>query len=110
MVLRLLRDEMRRVAFQRSFKRRRCSHVGDAAAPPVPLSACPQCQHAGARWVHLRMCLMCGSVGCCDTSSGRHATGHFEETGHPMMRSIEPGEAWAWCYVDRAYLTLRAVP
>ena len=50
------------------------------------------------------MCLTCGSVGCCDTSVGRHAAGHFEATGHPVMRSIEPSDTWGWCYVDKAYL------
>jgi len=50
-------------------------------------------------WVHLRSCIVCGWVGCCDDSPGRHATAHFAETGHPIMRSIEPGESWAWCYL-----------
>jgi uncharacterized UBP type Zn finger protein len=53
------------------------------------------------RWVHLRMCLACGHVGCCDSSPGKHATRHFETTGHPLMRSIERGESWLWCYADR---------
>lgn len=106
MVLRIVRDEMRRFAFQRSFSRRRCPHLGAVGGTPgVPPLACPRCQRVAAGWVHLRMCLTCGSVGCCDTSPGRHAAAHFDETGHPVMRSIEPGEAWGWCYVDRAYLT-----
>lgn len=99
-------DEMRRVVFQRSFARRRCSHFGDQGAIPGTPLACSACE-PGARWAHLRMCLTCGSVGCCDSSPGLHAVGHFKESGHPVIRSIEPGEAWAWCYVDRAYLTLR---
>ncbi|HEV7205702.1 MAG TPA: Na+/H+ antiporter [Jatrophihabitans sp.] len=61
---------------------------------------CEQCLRDGTRWVHLRLCLSCGHVGCCDSSVGKHAEGHFHETGHPVMRSIEPGEAWRWCYVD----------
>jgi uncharacterized UBP type Zn finger protein len=52
------------------------------------------------RWVHLRMCQACGHIGCCDNSEGKHATGHFKETGHPIIRSAEPGEDWSWCYVD----------
>jgi CPA1 family monovalent cation:H+ antiporter len=52
------------------------------------------------RWVHLRACAECGKVGCCNSSQGNHAEAHFHETGHPVMRSIEPGEAWRWCYVD----------
>ena len=54
----------------------------------------------GRRWVHLRLCLTCGHVGCCDSSPGRHATKHYHHTNHPIMASFEPGERWAWCYVD----------
>ena len=52
------------------------------------------------RWVHLRMCQSCGHVGCCDNSEGKHATAHYQETGHPLIRSAEPGEDWSWCYID----------
>jgi CPA1 family monovalent cation:H+ antiporter len=80
-----------------------CSHL--KAAPRVAVArtpgACEECLRDGTRWVHLRLCLACGHVGCCDSSVGRHATGHFKETTHPVMRSIEPGEAWRWCYVDQ---------
>ncbi|WP_235986520.1 UBP-type zinc finger domain-containing protein [Burkholderia contaminans] len=55
---------------------------------------------SGSRWVHLRMCLICGHVGCCDSSPNRHASRHFRETGHRLVRSIEPGERWIWCYED----------
>lgn len=58
-------------------------------------------------WVHLRMCQECGHVGCCDNSEGKHATAHFELTGHPLIRSAEPGEDWSWCYVDEAMFRLR---
>ena len=58
----------------------------------------------GQRWVHLRMCLSCGHVGCCDTSPGKHATKHFKDTQHAIMRSMEPGEDWAWCFVDEVEL------
>ena len=61
---------------------------------------CVECLEKGMRWVHLRECLVCGHVGCCDSSVGKHATKHFHATGHPVMRSIEPGESWRWCYVD----------
>jgi uncharacterized UBP type Zn finger protein len=54
----------------------------------------------GDRWVHLRMCLVCGLVGCCDSSPNQHASGHARETGHPLVRSVEPGESWRWCYID----------
>ncbi|WP_040160743.1 Na+/H+ antiporter [Nigerium massiliense] len=79
-----------------------CEHLADAHAVVVPLTPgiCAECQAEGLTPVHLRLCLECGHVGCCDSSAGRHATKHFEETGHPVMRSIEPGEDWRWCYVD----------
>ncbi|MBV9594769.1 MAG: Na+/H+ antiporter [Actinobacteria bacterium] len=79
-----------------------CAHLRDAPTVVKPLTpgACEDCLREGTTWVHLRMCLTCGHVGCCDSSVGRHATRHFHETAHPVMRSVEPGEAWRWCYVD----------
>ncbi len=71
-------------------------HVMRANTP----DGCEECLRDGMRWVHLRLCLECGHVGCCDSSPGRHAVGHFEQSRHPVMRSIEPGEAWRWCFVD----------
>ena len=97
-------DEVRRIAFQRSLARRACAHAG-AIGDLAPVSTgCPSCVEQRSPWVHLRMCLTCGRVGCCDSSRQRHARAHFEATGHPVIRSIEPGETWAWCYPDRAYL------
>jgi uncharacterized UBP type Zn finger protein len=61
---------------------------------------CVECLAAGDGWVHLRLCLSCGHVGCCDDSPNRHATGHFHATQHPVVKSFEPGEDWAWCFVD----------
>jgi uncharacterized UBP type Zn finger protein len=63
---------------------------------------CEECLATGDRWVHLRVCLACGHVGCCDSSKNRHATRHFRGTGHPVVGSMEPGETWAWCYVHEA--------
>ena len=60
---------------------------------------CAECLASGTSWVHLRLCLECGHVGCCDSSPMRHATAHFHGTGHPVIRSFEPGENWRWCYV-----------
>lgn len=69
-----------------------------------PLSAgCEECLKLGDSWVHLRTCLVCGHVGCCDQSKNRHATRHFHETGHPLIRSKEEGETWGWCYVDKQF-------
>ncbi|MBT2534770.1 Na+/H+ antiporter [Arthrobacter sp. ISL-69] len=78
-----------------------CGHLESAADPQVPPDPfCPDCALEGTTTVHLRMCLDCGNVGCCDSSPGNHASRHFGSTGHPVMRSIEPGENWRWCYED----------
>jgi len=77
-----------------------CSHADQIEVTTTDKHVCDACIESGQKWVKLRMCLTCGNVGCCDSSPGRHATRHFEETGHPVMRSAEPGEAWVWCYVD----------
>ena len=82
-----------------------CSHLTKAAArdrdPVTPSShGCKECLERGDPWVHLRLCLTCGHVGCCDDSPNHHATRHFHATKHPVIKSFEPGEAWAWCYVD----------
>ena len=98
-------DTFRRVAFQRSFAHRLCAHLDGVADRTSTARACPHCEEGGRDWVHLRMFMTCGMVGCCDSSQDRHARAHFETTGHPLIRSMEPGEAWVWCYVDRAYLT-----
>jgi uncharacterized UBP type Zn finger protein len=63
-------------------------------------TGCEECLKTGDRWVHLRMCMTCGHVGCCDSSKNKHATKHFNTTHHPIMRSIEHGENWYWCYLD----------
>jgi CPA1 family monovalent cation:H+ antiporter len=80
----------------------RCEHLEQAPTVVVPRTpgACEQCLRDGTTWVHLRLCLTCGTVGCCDSSPGRHSEAHFAATGHPVMRSVEPGEAWRWCYLD----------
>ena len=79
-----------------------CEHLSAAPSVQVPASpwSCPECEREGLKSVHLRLCLTCGNVGCCSSSPGNHAERHFRETGHPVMRSFEPGEAWRWCYVD----------
>jgi uncharacterized UBP type Zn finger protein len=84
--------------------RPRCSHLS-AIRPVVPRAdGCEECLASGDKWVHLRLCLSCGHVGCCDQSKNRHATRHFQATGHPLMASHEPGESWRWCYVDQVLL------
>ena len=77
-----------------------CTHLGQVRDVQPRATGCEECLKIGSRWVHLRMCRTCGHVGCCDSSPNRHATAHFHETGHPIVRSIEPGESWSWCYAD----------
>jgi uncharacterized UBP type Zn finger protein len=82
-----------------------CTHVKDHVKKVNPdPKGCEECLKVGGRWIHLRMCLECGKVGCCDSSKNRHATAHFHEEGHPIMQSVEPGEHWRWCYIDQVYL------
>jgi len=80
-----------------------CTHLDQIRdVEPDSTQGCPDCLTAGSRWVHLRECLECGHVGCCDSSPKRHATAHFQSTSHPVMRSFESGESWRWCFVDEA--------
>lgn len=81
-----------------------CTHL-DQIKPVTPGSeGCAECLKRGDQWVQLRMCLSCGNVGCCDSSKNRHASAHFRATGHPVMRTIQPGESWRWCYIDKMML------
>ena len=77
-----------------------CSHIGQITAVPPAGRVCDQCVAKGDTWVHLRTCLSCGRVGCCDQSKNQHATKHYQETSHPLIQSMEPGEDWIYCYVD----------
>ena len=77
-----------------------CAHLREAGNPAPRTNGCEECLAIGDRWVHLRLCRSCGHVGCCDSSKNKHATKHFKATGHPVMRSFQPGETWSWCYLD----------
>ena len=82
-----------------------CAHLGlIRPVKPHTLEGCEDCLQIGSRWVHLRLCLTCGHVGCCDSSPNRHARAHAYRVGHPIVRSFEPGEDWVWCYADQVYL------
>ena len=81
-----------------------CHHLQGLVPTPARTQGCEECLKLGTPWVHLRLCLTCGHVGCCDSSPGRHATKHFHHTRHPVMASFEPGEQWAWCYIDETEL------
>lgn len=82
-----------------------CEHLSELhpVSPGTP-NGCAECLETGGRWVHLRMCLVCGHVGCCDQSPGQHATKHFHATSHAVMRSLERGDDWGWCYVDELFI------
>lgn len=83
-----------------------CDHIitADRDTAPITPAGCQECLESGDRWVHLRLCLVCGHVGCCDNSKNKHATRHYEETGHAVIRSFEPGENWIWCYADKVVI------
>lgn len=77
-----------------------CTHLDQIRDVKPSAAGCEECLQMKDRWVHLRMCLTCGHVGCCDSSKNKHATKHFHATSHPIVRSVEHGENWRWCYVD----------
>ena len=81
-----------------------CSHTDQIkVSPPAPaeVEGCEECLKTGDRWVHLRVCLTCGKVGCCDSSPNKHASKHAAAEGHPVIASAQPGEHWCWCYEDQ---------
>jgi uncharacterized UBP type Zn finger protein len=77
-----------------------CTHLDQIHKVKPKTKGCEECLKTGDGWVHLRLCLTCGHVGCCDTSKNKHATKHSHATQHPIVRSLEPGENWMWCYID----------
>lgn len=82
----------------------RCEHMGRLKEVTPSARGCEDCLKKGDSWVHLRLCETCGHVGCCDSSPNRHATRHFDSTGHPVIKSFEPGEGWGYCYVDDLFV------
>ncbi len=82
----------------------KCAHLDQVKEVQPSAEGCENCLKTGDKWVHLRICLICGHVGCCDSSVNKHARKHFEETGHPIIKSFEPGEDWRWCYLDNIYI------
>jgi len=81
-----------------------CAHLDQIREVTPNTDGCEECLKTGGWWVHLRVCLACGHVGCCDASPGKHATRHHHVTGHPLVQSLEAGESWIWCYVDRVMI------
>ena len=88
-----------------------CTHIGTIKPVMPEATGCEDCLAAGRHdWVHLRYCLSCGHVGCCDSSPGKHATGHYRTSRHPVIRSYEPGEEWFWCYQDEVAFEIEGAP
>lgn len=87
-----------------------CSHLGAVADVSPSGQGCVECLEMGSRWVHLRLCMSCGHVGCCDNSPQRHATAHHRSTSHPLIQSFEPGEQWWWCYIDEVGFIVEGAP
>jgi hypothetical protein len=83
-----------------------CKHLNQVKTDKPNTSGCEQCLKTGDRWIHLRLCRSCGHVGCCDSSKNKHATKHYFGTGHAIMSSLEPGEDWSWCFVDKRLMQL----
>jgi hypothetical protein len=98
--------DTRGLTLKRSAIMNSCSHLDQVMDVQARTRGCEECLATGGRWVHLRLCLICGHAGCCDSSPNKHATKHFHETKHPIMKSLEPGEDWGWCYVDEVVLDL----
>lgn len=87
-----------------------CTHLDQVRDVIPSADGCEDCLRTGDRWVHLRMCMTCGHVGCCDSSPNRHATAHWRSAGHPVVRSFEPGEDWWWCYEDEVGFEVPGAP
>ena len=81
----------------------KCEHLGQVHEVTPSANGCEDCLAIGDTWVHLRLCMECGHVGCCDNSKNKHATKHFHSSGHPIIRSFEPDEEWGWCYIDQVF-------
>jgi hypothetical protein len=88
-----------------------CSHLGSITVTELPatVDGCEDCLREGGTWLHLRICLECGHVGCCDDSPGQHASRHAGGTDHALIRSLEPGEEWCWCFVDEVAMIIPEV-
>ncbi len=97
-------DTEKAIVFQADVDETVCAHLDQIKRVYPSASGCEDCLRTGDRWIHLRACLTCGYVGCCDDSKNKHATAHYHQTTHPIIKSMEPGEDWAWCYADETYL------
>lgn len=89
---------------EQTMERGTCAHTSEIRNVTASGDGCKECLETGDTWVHLRECLICGHVGCCDSSVNKHAAKHFQAVTHPIIKSFEPGEDWRWCYVDKIYV------
>jgi uncharacterized UBP type Zn finger protein len=91
-----------------SYQAAPCTHLDSITVTELPaaVDGCEDCLREDGVWLHLRICLECGHVGCCDDSPGRHASGHAASSGHPLIRSLEPGETWSWCFADELAMVI----
>ena len=97
-----------KLLYTRQLKERECGHLEQIQVSVPDADVCAQCVELGDSWPALRMCLICGFVGCCDTSKNKHMLAHVRETGHPIIRTIQPGEGWIWCYEDEALISAKS--
>ena len=95
-----VQEELRKLTALGSLDRFECEHLKNLKDIKPSSNRCEECIKMGDTWVHLRLCLICGHVGCCDDSKNKHATKHYHATGHPLIISYEEGEEWMWCYAD----------
>ena len=88
-----------------------CTHLDQVRVTRLPevVDGCEECLATGGKWLHLRLCLACGKVGCCDDSPNRHATAHAVSTRHPLIRSLQPHEDWSWCFIDEVAMVIPQV-
>jgi uncharacterized UBP type Zn finger protein len=94
----------KKLAYPGQIQSSQCSHLDQIQAVTPSAAGCTDCLRTGDRWVHLRICLSCGYVGCCNDSKNKHATRHFQATSHPLIQSYESGENWVWCYLDQTVM------
>ena len=95
---------MRDITIMGVGKMAECIHTTEIREVEPSADGCEECLKTGDQWVHLRMCLVCGHAGCCDSSKNKHATKHYHHTHHAIVQSLQPGEDWRWCYVDNEFV------
>jgi uncharacterized UBP type Zn finger protein len=105
MTMRRISDRLRRRLWGGSSQKKGCQHKDQIRDVSPSTDGCEECLKLGDEWVHLRLCMSCGKVGCCDDSKNKHASAHFREAGHPIIQSLEPGEEWLWCFADEMLLS-----